>query len=115
MNPPSHKNKRVIKINAICYAELIKLMLEGIYNCQELADETGLHYVTVLQYARELHLAGAAYISTWEKDTRGRDVVKIYKIGKGKDAKRQKLTAAERQRRYKAKQNNLKLIQRMAA
>lgn len=60
MSPP--KNARCIKINAISQAHLIALMLDGIYTCKELAEETGLHYVTVLQYTRELHRAGAAYI-----------------------------------------------------
>ena len=115
MNPPSHKSKRIIKIGAVSYAKMVKLMLEGVYNCQEIADETGLHYVTVLQYARELYLAGAAHICNWEHDSRGRDIVKIYKIGQGKDAKRKTLTPAQRQRRYKAKKYNLQLIQRMAA
>ncbi len=103
MNPPNNKNKRIIKINAITQARLIKLLLEGTYNCQELADETGLHYVTVLQYTRELHRMKAAHITAWEKDTRGRDVIKVYKLGEGRDAKRQKLSPADRQRAYRTK------------
>lgn len=89
--------RRMIKMSAVLQAQLVKLLLEGTYTCQELADETGLHYVTVLQYTRELHRAKAAYISAWEKDTRGRDAIKIYKIGVGKDVKREKLTGAQRQ------------------
>lgn len=111
--PP--KNKRVVKINAITQAQLIKYMLDGTYTCTELAKETGLHYVTVLQYTRELHRAGAAYISSWEKDIRGRDVIKVYKIGEGKDAKRERLTSAQRQARHRAKLNALEMLQRMAA
>ena len=52
MTPPNNKSKRIIKINAITQAHLIKLLLDGKFNCQELAAETGLHYVTVLQYTR---------------------------------------------------------------
>lgn len=95
--------RRVIKINAISQARLIALMLEGIYTCRELAEETGLHYVTVLQYTRELRRAGAAHIARWEKDERGRDNLKIYQIGQGRDARRQRLTAAQRQARCRAK------------
>ena len=95
--------RRIIKINAISQARLIALLLEGIYTCRELAEETGLHYVTVLQYTRELHRAGAAHIARWEKDERGRDNLKIYRIGAGKDARRQRLTAAQRQARCRAK------------
>lgn len=111
MNPPNNKSKRLIKINAITQANLIKLLIEGIYTCQELADETGLHYVTVLQYTRELHRAGAAYICRWEKDRRGRDMKKIYKIGRDKDdAKRQKQTPGQRQANGRARAATARLL-----
>jgi predicted ArsR family transcriptional regulator len=115
MNPPNIKGRKVIKINAICQAQLIKLLLDGVYTCHELAEQTGLHYVTVLQYTRELHAAGAAYICAWEKDTRGRDAIKIYKIGEHRDAQRKKLTGAQRQAKSREKKFNLEMMQRMAA
>lgn len=115
MNPPSTKGKRIAKINRFTQALLIKLLLEGVYTCEQLAEETGLHYVTVLDYTRELHRVGAAHISSWEKDARGRDVVKVYRLGAGKDAKREKLTPAQRQARYRAKVRQLDMIQRLAA
>ena len=97
------KKQRVIKMGAISYAKMIRLMLEGEYSCEELADLTGLHYVTVLQYTRELHLAGAAHISEWRKDRLDRDNVRIYKIGHSFDMPRFRLSHKERQRRYKAR------------
>jgi predicted ArsR family transcriptional regulator len=112
--PPLNKGRRVIKINALTQAKLIALMLEGVYTCEQLAEETGLHYVTVLQYARELHRAGAAHISSWEKDSRGRDVIKVYQIGKGPDAKREKLTSAQRQARYRNRKRALAMCQMVA-
>ena len=105
----------MIKINAILQAQLIKLLLEGTYTCQELANMTGLHYVTVRQYTRELHRAGAAHIAGWEKDNRGRDLAKIYKLGEGTDKRRQKKTQAERQIAYRAKKKQLKLIQTLCS
>ena len=102
--------KRQIKINAITQAQLIKLLLEGIYSCRELAEHSGLHYVTVLQYTRELHRVGAAHISSWEKDDRGRDVIKVYKLGAGKDAKRQRMTQAERQQKQRVKKRMAEVI-----
>lgn len=98
--------RKQIKVGALTYAQLIKHMFEGIYSCQELADHTGLHYVTVLQYTRELHRAGAAHICGWEKDNRGRDAVKLYKIGPGPDAPRSKLTAVQRTTRSRAKKKS---------
>lgn len=115
MKPPTTKGKKMVKINAIAQAQLIKAMLDGVYTCEELAEETGLHYVTVLQYTRELHAAGAAHICAWDKDSRGRDVIKIYKIGEGKDAKRKKMTPAERQAKSRARRFNMDMMKRMAA
>jgi predicted ArsR family transcriptional regulator len=115
MTPPNNKGRKIIKINAISQANLIKLMLYGTMTCKELAEETGLHYVTVLQYTRELHAFGAAHICLWEKDNRGRDSIRVYKIGEGKDAKRQKMTGAERQARSRSKRYNIEMNQRMAA
>lgn len=103
--PPSnfHYRDRQIKVNAITQARLIKLMLEGDRNCQELADETGLHYVTVCQYTRELHRVGAVHIVRWDEDRNGRQNIRVYKIGVGKDVKPRRMTVAERQTRYRHK------------
>jgi predicted ArsR family transcriptional regulator len=113
MTPP--KNKRMIKINAILQAQLIKLLLEGTYTCAELAEQTGLHYVTVLQYTRELHRVGAAHIAEWEKDWRGRDLSKIYKLGAGKDKPRHKFTQAQRQVAYRIKKKQMKLMEMLCS
>jgi hypothetical protein len=104
----------LMKLNAYHQAQLIKLLLEGTYSCAELAEETGLHYVTVLEYTRELHRAKAAHISMWEKDGRGRDMIKIYKLGESKDAKRSKLSAAERQQRVRDKRKAMEVNGLMA-
>lgn len=112
---PKRAMRRVVKINALSQAQLIKLLLEGTYTCAELAEMTGLHYVTVLQYTRELHRAGAAHIFSWEKDSRGRDLAKIYKLGRGRDAKRERLTQAQRQARVRAKRKAMDTIHRLAS
>ena len=109
MNPP--KPKRQIKVNAMAFAQLVKLLLEGTYTCTELAQMTGLHYVTVLHYTREMYRAGAVHITAWEKDARGRDLAKIYKLGEGNDKKRHKYTQAERQIAYRAKKRQIKVLE----
>lgn len=104
----------MMKINAYSQAQMIKLLLEGTHTCMELAEATGLHYVTVLQYTRELRRAGAARICAWEKDSRGRDIIKVYTLGAGKDAQRERLTGAERQERVRAKKKAAQMAQVMA-
>lgn len=106
------RKKRMVKVNAMSQARLIKLLMDGTHTCAELAVETGLHYITVQQYTRELHLVGAAHVCMWEKDARGRDCVRVFKLGCGKDAPRQKLTCAQRSARYREKKKALALHQR---
>jgi hypothetical protein len=95
--------RKQVKMGAVLYAQMCALMLAGDLTCQEIANETGLHLVTVYQYTRELHRFGAAHIVRYEPDRRGRHIVKIYKLGKGKDAARVRMTHAERQQRMRDK------------
>ena len=107
--------RQIVKVGALSYANMIKLLLDGDYTCAELAEETGLHYVTILHYTRELHKAKAVHITRWEPDTRGRYLCKVFKIGSDKDAKRPSMTRAERQQRCRDKANAIKLIHRTAS
>ena len=91
------------KLNAMTQAKLIRLLWDGGYNTAELADQTGLHYVTVLEYVRELYKEGAVHIAAWGKDSRGRLTRPLYKLGPGRDAPKAKLTPAERQARARAR------------
>lgn len=92
-----------VKMTAVSFAHLVRLMLDGERDCRELAEETGLHYVTVLSYTRELHRKKAAHICKWLPDDRGRFLTKVYKIGAGRDARRPKASDAERQAAYKSR------------
>ena len=100
-------------MGAVLYGRMVEMMLDGTFSCKEIAQETGLHYVTVLEYARELYRAGACHIAHWDKDSHGRDLIKIYKIGKGRDAKRSALTPAERQARVRAKDKAIAAVNLM--
>jgi len=103
---------RQVKVNALSQANLIKLLLEGEYTMRQLAEETGLHYVTVVDYTRALRRAGILHICAWELDRMGRETIRVYKLGEGKDVKpRKRLTPSERAARYRAKQKQLELIQ----
>lgn len=105
--------RRVIKMSAISYAKMMSL-IDGTRTCLEIAEETGLHVLTVYQYTRELHREGVIHIALWEKDTRGRDAIKVYKLGEGKDAKRHTMTQRERAARYREKKAGLAFINRVS-
>lgn len=99
---------RQVKMSPQRYATLLTFLLEGTYNCRELAELTDLHYITVLDYCRALHEKRLIYICRWDRDARGRDAVMVYKWGPGMtDATKRKLTRTEQQRRYRARQRAL--------
>lgn len=100
----------MIKVNAIAQAQMIRMLLEEPHSLTEIAEETGLHYVTVCGYTRALHRAGALHIAGWGEDRRGRSCVKLYKLGRGRDVKRTPLTQADRQRRARAKKRMATLL-----
>lgn len=103
----SRKGRKTVKVNAMSYAKLMRLLLDGGYTLQELAEETGLHYLTVCEYTTAMYKEKAIHIASWAPDARGRICCKVYKVGAEKDAKRVPLTKAQRQAKRREK---LKLI-----
>lgn len=97
--------KTMVKVNAMSFALLVKEMLAGEYTCEELAERTGLHYVTVLNYTRAMHKAKAAYICAWRMNEKRQYVLKVYGIGEMQDARKPRaaMTPAQRQLKYRMK------------
>jgi predicted ArsR family transcriptional regulator len=93
----------VVKVNAMSYARLIKMLMEGTRTAGELAEETGLHKHTVYEYTRELHKVKAVHIADWEKDILGRECMPIFMIGNKPDAKRATMTKAQIAKNYRAR------------
>lgn len=93
-----------VKLNGMLFARMIRMLQDPAgQSVYDIASETGLHPVTVQRYLRELRRAGAAYICAWQQDSRGRDAIKVYRLGEGREARRRKLTPAQRQARSRAK------------
>lgn len=93
----------MIRINALSFAKLVKAIIEDDLTVQQLVDDTGLHYVTVQRYMRALHREGVIHICGWEKDSRGRDAIRVYRFGPGRDAKRKRKPGAVRAKEYRSK------------
>lgn len=101
--PPNLSGRTLNKIKAVSYAKLIKYLAKGTYSLYELADMTGLHYLTVCEYTRALHNERAVRITRWDVDDRGRPIVKIFALGPGPDAKRPAaMSTSERSKKYRA-------------
>ena len=104
--------KRAKKMGAFTYAILIKLLADGTRTCTELAEETGLHILTIYDYTYHLHKAGAVHICTW--DGSGRHMTRIYMLGAGKDVPRPSKSRKQIADDYRARKTAKELLHRMA-
>ena len=104
----------MIKINAMTQARLLRLLWDGTHTLKELAAESGLHYLTVCHYVRELRKQGMARIDHYEVDSQGRYCMPVYRLGPGKDCKRPQVSPSEKQRRYRAKKRAREQLMVMA-
>jgi DNA-binding IclR family transcriptional regulator len=95
----------MIKINGMSFALLIKALRTGDKSLTDLADASGLHYLTAAHYVRELKKAGEVHVSRLRADTLGRMSVKLFTLGPGIDAKRDPMSARERKRRQRARES----------
>ena len=111
MKPPTSRGKRIIKINAISFAKLVRYMIPGLYTLDQLAEKTGLFKKTVMHYARELHREKVVHIARYEKDSAGRRSKIVYKFGDCEDAPRVRQTGAEAMKRYREKKQGIQKIE----
>lgn len=93
------------RINAMSFGFLVQELLSGTYTCEELAERTGLHYCTVLNYTLGMYKAKAIHICGWRMNKNRQYVLKVYKIGDKQDMPkpRKALTHAQRSAKYREK------------
>jgi len=103
--------RRVKKMTPFCYAKMIRAMQENDYSEGEIAEMTGLHPNTAGEYLRCLHREGAIHVCDWNKDRLGRDMIPVFRMGHGRDKKRQKITGAQKAARYRAKKKAIAMNQ----
>ena len=96
----------------MCFSIMVKLLYDGTRTCAELAEETGLHVLTVYDWTREMHRQGIIHICMWEGE--GRNSVRIFKMGPGRDAPRPVKERSRIHAEYRARQKAAQLLQRMA-
>jgi hypothetical protein len=115
MTKPKTSSRRFTKINALSYAILLKNLMEGTMDCQELADATGLHVLTVYDYTKAMYKQGAIHICAWEHDRLGRCNVRIYMLGKGRDAIKTTKSRSQVSADWRTRQKQIQMNQLMAA
>lgn len=105
-------SRRGHKVNAMSFSIMCRLMMDGTRTCAELAEETGLHVLTIYDWTREMYRQKIIHICMWEGE--GRASTRIFKFGPGKDAPRPIKDRSRIHAEYRARQRAAKLLQRMA-
>jgi biotin operon repressor len=106
MAPP--KGKPQVKLNAALFAMAIEELMTGPTTAQTIADITGMGQVTVWHLIRALRKRGVVHIDSYEADSQGRQMVRVFALGHGEDAKRpptkrnEKTRVARQRRKAKA-------------
>jgi hypothetical protein len=104
-------SRRGHKVNAMSFAIMCKLLMEGTRTCAELAEDTGLHVLTIYDWVRELHRQGVLHVCMWEGE--GRSSMRVFKLGPGKDAPRPTKPRSRIHAEYRAKKKAALLLHRM--
>lgn len=102
-----HKTGRV-RVNALAYANLIKLLHKGGYSSVELARHTGLAPRTVLRTTYELWRVGMVHIGEWN------GAFRCFQLGPGQDVPRPLTTSSERSRRHRQRTRQIDMMHKMA-
>lgn len=105
-------SRRGHKVNAMSFSIMCKLLMDGTRTCNELAEDTGLHLLTIYDWTREMHRQGIIHICMW--DGEGRSSTRIFKFGPGTDAVRPIKPRSQIHAEYRARQKAAQLLQRMA-
>ncbi len=98
------------KMNQEKYALAIKELMETPCTAHDIVEATGVHIVTAQNLMRTFLRHKIVHVSAWDPDSRGRDMTPVYSFGPGRNAKRRKKSAAERQQQCRDKKKMAALV-----
>ncbi len=111
---PTDDLTRPVRLGALSMAKVMRALMDGPCSIQELKIISGLSINTLHEYMRALRKEGVAHIGAWEKDATGRDSLRVYKLGNGKDAPRTRKSKAEVARDCRKRKQDAQLSQSFA-
>lgn len=91
------------KVNQQIYCKTIKYLINNDATLKQLSEQTGLHIITIGKLINIFKRHKLVHICDWEPDRLGRDQIMVIRWGEGKDVKRFKMSARDRQRLYRAR------------
>jgi hypothetical protein len=105
---------RAVRLGPLSVAKLMRALLDGPCSMPELQHTSGLSINTLHGYMRALRKEGVVHISGWEKDATGRDSLRVFKLGAGKDAPRRRKPKAQVARECRKRKQDAMLLKLFA-
>ena len=98
-----------VRLGALSMAKITRALLDGPCSILELRMVSGLNISTLHEYMRALRKEGVVHICGWERDATGRESLRVFKLGSGKDAPRAKKSKAQIARECRKRKQDAKL------
>jgi hypothetical protein len=99
-----------VRLGAMSMAKVTRALLDGPCSVRELQTISGLSNTTLHEYMRALRKEQVVHICAWEKDATGRESLRVFKLGAGKDVPRGKKTKAQVARECRKRKQDAKLF-----
>jgi formylmethanofuran dehydrogenase subunit B len=98
-----------VRLGALSMAKVTRALLDGPCSIRELQVISGLSTNTLHEYMRALRKERVVHIGAWEKDATGRESLRVFKFGPGKDQPRAKKSKALIARECRQRKQDAKL------
>jgi hypothetical protein len=102
MAPP--KGKSQIRLGSLMFTLTMERLMQSPASNYDLADHTGMHYITVSRLMRMMHARKVVHVAAWVKSPRTRYIERVWALGSGMDAERPKRDRSEYNRQRYAHQ-----------
>lgn len=106
---------RPVRLGPLSVAKIMRALLDGPCSMPELRYISGLSINTLHGYMRALRKEGVVHISGWEKDATGRDSLRVFKLGAGRDAPRRRKPKAQVARECRQRKQEAMMLKLFAA
>lgn len=98
------RSLRTPKINHAVFAKTLHLLQQGAVSAYTIAAHTNVKVDTAYKWLRALHKQRTVHVSSWLKDTLGRERIPVFSLGKDRDVPRKKIPRQEIVRAYQERQ-----------
>jgi hypothetical protein len=111
---PTDDLKKPVRLGALSMAKISRALLDGPCSIRELKVISGLSTNTLHEYMRALRKEQVVHICGWEKDATGRESLRVFKLGAGRDAPRSKKSKAQIAKECRKRKQDAKLTNSFA-